>query len=344
MPFSNTSQFRNSGYKCMNSYLNKPEPNHSVIIATTMNSGPNAILFASVAALLTAHGHAVAFVSDAKPAITFGLTTATPVYYWPSKRPTQFADALFLRRVIRERGATCLIANFGAVSLMMSVGCLMGVPHRIAWYRTLSSQLHVDHPRGWFLRFFYRTRKSWVYRCATHCVANSVATKQDLIDHFQVPENDIHVHYNAVPIPHVSSTMRAKFKIVCPGRLEPSKGQEVLIRALASLRPRFPDLSVEFLGAGSAQAYYQQLASQLNVTDNCIFPGHVSQDVLAQRMAGSQIVIIPSLREAFGLVAAEAMSVATPVIASRTGGLIEVVKDGESGLLFDVTAVPMFFY
>lgn len=112
------------------------------------------------------------------------------------------------------------------------------------------------------------------------------------------------------------------------GRVSREKGIDMLIAA-ARMCP-----GIEFRIAGSYNAMPQIIRA---VPENCRFLGHLEQPQLSEFYASSRMVVIPSLwYEPFSICAAEAQVHARPVICSRIGGLTEVVKDGVTGLLFDV--------
>ncbi len=115
------------------------------------------------------------------------------------------------------------------------------------------------------------------------------------------------------------------------GRLEKQKGAAYLIRAAAAVRGR--NLNVRFLiaGDGTLRGELERLAARLQVADVVEFVGW-KRDV-ARFLSQIDILAMPSLWEAFGLSAAEAMAVGKPVIASRIEGLPEVVEEGRTGIL-----------
>ena len=130
--------------------------------------------------------------------------------------------------------------------------------------------------------------------------------------------------------------------ILYVGRLVPDKGVDILIRAIASLRAtdslgagghEIGPLTV--LGDGPERATLTALALDLGVDVD--LRGDVERDAVAAAMASAAIVAVPSVyREPLGLVALEAMASGAIVVASATGGLLETVTDGVTG----VTAAP----
>jgi D-inositol-3-phosphate glycosyltransferase len=127
--------------------------------------------------------------------------------------------------------------------------------------------------------------------------------------------------------------------VVIAGRVQPLKGHELAVRALAelhALRGWAPLLVV----AGEATpgdeqfaARLRSLAAELGVAADVRFVGALHRDVLADLLAAADLTIVPSFSETFGLVALESAASGTPVLAYRAGGLSESVVDGASGLL-----------
>jgi glycosyltransferase involved in cell wall biosynthesis len=139
------------------------------------------------------------------------------------------------------------------------------------------------------------------------------------------------VHYviepNGEPNPYDEPVPR----LLCVGRLIPIKGHIVLLRAFAEARKRLPELELEIAGRGPLEPALKALATELGIQESVTFLGHVSPIQAAIERAA--VVVVPSMGEGFGMVALEAMERARPVIAANIGGLSELVRDGETGIL-----------
>ena len=128
------------------------------------------------------------------------------------------------------------------------------------------------------------------------------------------------------------------------GRIQPHKGPEILIRAIAEalshsplLRPK---LRVFIIGGasgvnGSEVERLKELVSWLNIADVVSFLPPVPRTELPNWYRAADLVCVPSYSESFGLVALEAQACGTPVVATAVGGLRTAVADGISGVLVD---------
>ena len=135
---------------------------------------------------------------------------------------------------------------------------------------------------------------------------------------------------------------RCKQNILFAGRIEPLKGIDTLLNALNIMLSNCPrsldDVCVTIVGGDPKEdtldtemGRMQQLCRELCLTDLVTFVGSKDQMILPNYYAASEMVVMPSHYESFGLVALEAMAMGTPVIASEVGGLAHLVKDGVTG-------------
>lgn len=116
-------------------------------------------------------------------------------------------------------------------------------------------------------------------------------------------------------------------------RLEKIKGMDLVVPAFARVRAKYPNTRLIVVGDGSLRAQMQRQAQELSCADGIEWAGRQPQDRLSDWYGRMDIVLMPSRSEGFGLTAIEAMANGCVVVASRTGGLPEVVRDREVGLL-----------
>ncbi len=128
------------------------------------------------------------------------------------------------------------------------------------------------------------------------------------------------------------------------GRIQPHKGPEVLIRAVAEMVSHSPALRSKLVtlivgGASGANTSevdrMKELVNWLGISDVVRFAPPAQRQELADYYRASDLVCVPSYSESFGLVALEAQACGTPVVASAVGGLRTAVADGISGVLVD---------
>ena len=121
------------------------------------------------------------------------------------------------------------------------------------------------------------------------------------------------------------------------GRHVPQKGFDVLLRAYALARQEFadnahwPDLLLA--GAGPQHGEFKQLSAQLALGDAVHFVGRVDRAGAVALFKGCSFFVLPSRHEPMGIVNLEAMAAGKAVVASRVGGVPELVKQDENGLL-----------
>ncbi len=124
--------------------------------------------------------------------------------------------------------------------------------------------------------------------------------------------------------------------ILYVGRIEPLKGLDILLNAIAMLEDT-SDTRLLIVGGkpglDKELDRLKSLASQLGIANFVTFTGALGQTELPKYYSAADVFVLPSYSESFGLVALEAMACGTPVVVSRVGGLKTFVKDGETGYL-----------
>ncbi len=126
---------------------------------------------------------------------------------------------------------------------------------------------------------------------------------------------------NGVELPSVPSRQEDGFMLFV-GRLVPTKGLDHLIKAMA-----LNDRNLVICGSGPGRERLERLVNRKGIDGRVEFRGRVSEEEKADLMARCDAFVLPSTFESYGIAAAEAMSYGKPVIATRVGGLPEVVRD-----------------
>lgn len=300
--------------------------------------GPGAVgkYFLSIAEELGRRGHRVRVVAS-RPGVKQASACNVEVLEWPSDRPTAISDALFLAKLIRAQRPHCLIANFAAVNWMCLIGRAYGVRQRIAFYHTLSTQIKRDFDGGSIRARMMVLRKRAVFQSATAIAGISRAALLDAQTSWNVPESKCQLWQYSMLDPvngkGVTAPEEREDTIACVARFNPSKGHNILLHALASIKQRLGATKVLFFGSGPMQDELQRLSTSLGLADRCVFYGQVDHAEVLARLSKAKLTAVPSLNEAFGLVNVESLAVGTPVVASRIDGIPEIIQDGVNGWL-----------
>jgi glycosyltransferase involved in cell wall biosynthesis len=115
------------------------------------------------------------------------------------------------------------------------------------------------------------------------------------------------------------------------GRLEPQKAIDDFLRAARIVKERFPQVSFMVVGDGPLREELQRLAITLGIEGSVLFAGW--QENVAEYLAAMDIFCLPSRWEGFGIILLEAMAMRMPIVATRVGGVPEIVEEGKSGIL-----------
>lgn len=123
--------------------------------------------------------------------------------------------------------------------------------------------------------------------------------------------------------------------ILFVGRLHPVKGVAYLIEAMTTIIKRNPKVRLWLVGDGEERQSLENLVNKLGLTQYVNFVGKVPNEEVPEYMASSDVLVMPSLSEPFGIVLLEAMACGLPIVATNVGGIPEIVQDGENGFLVE---------
>lgn len=224
-------------------------------------------------------------------------------------------------------------------------GCLARVAAKMAGVPVsiFIIQLYASHD---YVRPMKRRLYLWIERVmdlfTDHYVAVSHAMKEEGLRKRIVPQEKVSVIYNAIdPRPYDQAPARNARRslgidpdcrvVGTISRLERQKGIPYLLRAIALVREAVPDVRALIVGDGPLRTQMEDLAHTLGVARNVMFTGW-RRDT-ADLLACMDVFCLCSLWESFGFVLVEAMAMKRPVVATRVGGIPEVVEDGRTGFL-----------
>ncbi|MCC6486133.1 MAG: glycosyltransferase family 4 protein [Candidatus Hydrogenedentes bacterium] len=190
-----------------------------------------------------------------------------------------------------------------------------------------------------------------VYANAASVIAISRFTRDKLAE-YGVDEHRIHVVHPGAEVPaihnaeHIAATrarylLDGKRVILAVGRLVPRKGHLTLLEAVARVLPRVPDAHLVIVGQGPLMSACCRLAHTLGIRDHVTFAGRLDDEGVAALYALCDVFALPTGTDArgqvegFGLVFTEAHAHGKPVVAGRSGGVVDAVLDGETGLLVE---------
>lgn len=222
-----------------------------------------------------------------------------------------------------------------------------------AWFCRVPIIVHTPHGhvfwgyfKSWQTRLFILLER-WTAKVTTVIVTLTPQEREDHIRFRIGPEEKITVIHSGVDLQTFQADLyqpsETKVLLGIPpemtvvgtvGRLTPVKGQEVLIRAASELIRRGEKIFLVLLGDGELRRDLEELSLRLDIAEYVRFLGW--QPEVARVMATFDIFCLPSRNEGMGKVLVEVMAMGKPIIASSVGGIPDIVRSGENGILVPV--------
>jgi L-malate glycosyltransferase len=189
-------------------------------------------------------------------------------------------------------------------------------------------------------RDVYAAPLRFLLRRSDIIVANSAAFQEDFLRIFPLLRDKTTFVHNGVDLaelnPQGGEAMQPDGRyILCVAAHNEKKALDVLLRAFALLIGSDADIKLVLVGDGPLRGDLEVLAAELGLGSRVIFAGARDRPAVAQLLHGCELFVLPSRSEPFGIAVIEAMAVGKAVVASRTGGIPELVEDGEDGLLVE---------
>lgn len=255
---------------------------------------------------------------------------------WPNKRPNRLKDLFFLMKKIRQEKPQILIVHFGATNISMLAAWLMRVKHRICWMHTLSTQYYLDSggkavaDRNFFLR-------KLAYRLATRIIVQNEYGRKDAKEQYNIKADKIYKIYNGITGTPLAHRLNVQLKSIrYSGRLDRSKGIDILLNAFSKFYEDHKDFKLEIAGKGTEEENLKELIKQYKLEEAVVIHGYLGNySASIQFISEAYCLVVPSRIDNFPTVILEAMSNAVPVIASDTGGIPDMIEHNKDGLLVE---------
>ncbi len=251
---------------------------------------------------------------------------------------------LSIKRYMMEKRIRMVHTHLYNADFMGTIAArLAGVPVRICTVHgynfTMTGQLDMRSVRNRLFSFIYRA----VYILAGHVIVVCRALETDLVTRrgIKVPKDKITIIYNGIDYKEIENgdmhtelypTIAREMKSIgVISGFDKVKGHRVLLKAIPAVINRHPDIKFLLIGDGEERSKAQMMAEKYGVSKNIIFLGAVQDATSVMRTC--DFIVLPSLYEGFPLVVLEAMFLGKPVVATRVGGVSEVVQEGITGCL-----------
>jgi glycogen(starch) synthase len=184
----------------------------------------------------------------------------------------------------------------------------------------------------------------WATYEADRVIVCSHSMKDEICNHFNLPREKVDIIPNAIDaskydIPVDRGAVRQRYGvgwgeklILCVGRLVPQKGVEYFIRAIPLIAKKYPEAKFIIVGEGWSRDLLEEEARASGHANKITFTGFASDKQVIELMTSADTLVVPSIYEPFGIVALEGMATGVPVVASRVGGLAEVIDHDKTGI------------
>ncbi len=246
-----------------------------------------------------------------------------------------------LVKSIKEGGAEILHVH--CLSLLSAVpvsltGWLMKKPVIITMHGTFLGVYReiMPFPLNWLLPILEKTFIRQAYY--TKVLVEDRYTIRILLN-LGVPKEKIELLlYPGVDVEKFATVTREpsdQMTLLHHGRLVRKRGLRYLVEAFPVVRRRFPDVKLVIAGEGPEKVNLMKLACDLGISEHVNFIGLVRHEKIPGLIEAADVVVIPSLIEGHSTSLLEAMAAGKPIVATKVGGITEVIVDGENGLIVE---------
>lgn len=244
--------------------------------------------------------------------------------------------AIFGTRLLRRLQCDVLLvhAGSGGVFLLWKPPCpVVVLAHHT--YDDEAALVYKRHPWLACRKRLMGLLERRTYRLADRVIAVSSDTADSIARQGAVARHSITVLEN--PVDPLWMSLRHQpmdpLTLLAIGRLEPRKGTDVLLSAFQIVRRSMPSVTLVLAGLNLMGDDLGRLLDEYQLHDAVTILGHIEHADRIRLMQSATVMVVPSLLEGFGLVAAEAMAMGLPVVASSSPGLRSIIEHDRTGLL-----------
>lgn len=278
---------------------------------------------------LRAQGHEVAAVSlfDSRTPITERLLDAKIKIHFMGKRPgPDLTMRKKLKKLFSAERPDVVHVHLNAVKYAAPAAHAAKIKKCVYTVHNLAQKDAAGIAQKMNARYF--SKKMAFPAALSPIVRDSVA------ELYGLDGADIPVIYNGIDLsrclPKQTYRERDGIELLHVGRFMPQKNHAELIRAFAAVKAKHPHARLRLIGEGGLRDECRALASELSLSESVIFEG--AQANVFPYLQNADVFLLPSLYEGVPITLIEAMGSGLPIVASAVGGVVDMLKDGESAL------------
>ncbi|ETR71065.1 MAG: glycosyltransferase (group 1) [Candidatus Magnetoglobus multicellularis str. Araruama] len=146
--------------------------------------------------------------------------------------------------------------------------------------------------------------------------------------------NEIRVIHNGIPALEKPGSNKKTTDLLYLGQITEKKGVHYIIDAISMLKKKHPKIKVTMAGSGNGLTVLKGIVNKIGLKDNFIFKGYVPHTQIHDLIASTKILLLPSLTEVWPAVILEGLYLKKIIVASKVGGIPEMLANGKRGLIF----------
>lgn len=299
-----------------------------IILFTTYNRSFLSSFFEELSVHLSKLGHDIKIVSlKAKSNL---LQTESGIAVHILREQNKLQNYVSLYNLIRLERPDVIISNFSYVNPAILCGKLLGVRKNIIWFHSVRRAMKFSD--------FTVFKKSLFMNMASSIIANSKELKEEVAkDYKQRPEKIYNIPFTTAvsqikeePITLIKQSDNVY--IGCPGRLNADKNQKLLLDILPLLNNK--NIILVFAGSDEENVLARH-PSYPDYKDQIVYLGILSKEMMVGFYKSMDIIVLPSLNEAFGLVFIESLAMGKKTLVSNRFGALGYIKEDTNDISFD---------